>query len=269
MKFRVPEILTGTLLAVAIFALGATFSNVGQKDQHLAARKSEAHGGTKLPDAELAGTTWLTKDASGFFAFIAATIAVGQALLFLYQLRLMNRGMGHTETAAQAAVRAADGTTAAVDLAKANARHEMRAYVMLETARIVGLEVGSTPVAHLTFKNFGQTPAIDATIWCVLGFDRYPLDESHIPAQSDQHFPQPMAPGNTYETSCTNEQEVMDIKKLSALSGGDYAVYAIGMFQYKDVFGVSHETRFILFNGGAKRLKDNTLSPYLTGNHIT
>src|SRR5262249_1347333 len=65
---------------------------------------------TQSPDAELTGSTWLTKDAAGFFTFGLVLVGIGQAALFFFQLRYMNQGMKDAATAAKAA---RDGASAA------------------------------------------------------------------------------------------------------------------------------------------------------------
>src|ERR1700733_768992 len=90
--FRFPEVLLGVLLAVALFAMGMLFSsqysgNAAQKitQQEATSSSNSAHN----PDDELVGSTWLTKDAAGFFTFALVIIGGLQAILFLAQLRLI------------------------------------------------------------------------------------------------------------------------------------------------------------------------------------
>jgi hypothetical protein len=73
-RFRVPELFLGCFLTVAVFAAGMLFvrwpyaSNPAQavKQQEASEQGSKA----QRPDSELTGSTWLTKDAAGFFAFV-------------------------------------------------------------------------------------------------------------------------------------------------------------------------------------------------------
>ena len=46
---------------------------------------------------------WLTHDAAGFFTFFLFLVGVGQAGLFVWQLRLIRKSLGPAEEAARAA----------------------------------------------------------------------------------------------------------------------------------------------------------------------
>jgi hypothetical protein len=88
MKFRLPEIILGCLLTVAIFAMGMMFASSGRT-------------------VEAIGPNWLTKDASGFFAGLQAIVAAIQAVLFVYQLRLIRDSLDDAKAASTAATRQA------------------------------------------------------------------------------------------------------------------------------------------------------------------
>ena len=91
MRFRTTELFLGAFLSVSIFALGMLFASswpdAKQAAQTIATQSPDKHGEkTKTPDEELIGSTWLTKDAAGFFAFMLFVVGVGQAFLFYVQL---------------------------------------------------------------------------------------------------------------------------------------------------------------------------------------
>jgi hypothetical protein len=64
MKFRLPDVILGCLLTVAVFAMGMIFASSGRV-------------------VEAIGVGWLTKDASGFFAGLQFVVAAIQAVLFI------------------------------------------------------------------------------------------------------------------------------------------------------------------------------------------
>ncbi|MFK4657974.1 hypothetical protein ABIF97_007908 [Bradyrhizobium japonicum] len=115
-RFRVPEIFLGCFLTIAVFAAGMVFRGNKQPfDPAQSLEKRETSGersSAASPDAELAGSTWLTKDAAGFFTFGLVVVGLGQALLFFFQLSYMRKGMVATATAAKAA---ADGAKASIE----------------------------------------------------------------------------------------------------------------------------------------------------------
>jgi hypothetical protein len=127
-RFKIPEIVLGCLLTIAVFAIGVLFAwrpdaakprgDISEQD---AAKSGEY---AKSPDSELIGPTWLTKDATGFFAFVTALVIGGQAVMFFIQLRYMRIGMRDATIAARAA---RGGAIAAADAAQI-ARNAQRPY---------------------------------------------------------------------------------------------------------------------------------------------
>jgi hypothetical protein len=107
MRFRTTELLFGMLLAVAIFAMGMLFVSSGyapQTTQNISAPKAANQGEqSKPPDSDLTGSTWLTKDASGFFTFVLVVVGSLQALFFWYQLGLIRQSLAPAKEAADAA----------------------------------------------------------------------------------------------------------------------------------------------------------------------
>src|SRR3954471_10183234 len=105
MKFRVPELFLGVLLAVAVFTMGMMFSRaqqpvflIGQSEQSV---KLSQPAGEFNRSGSL--TDWFTKDASGFFTFVLAIVGASQAVLFLFQLDLFRKSLAPAEAAAKAA----------------------------------------------------------------------------------------------------------------------------------------------------------------------
>jgi hypothetical protein len=92
MKFRMPDLLLGCLLTVAVFATGMIFASSGRSPQ---------------PTAEAIGSSWLFKDASGFFAGLQFVVAAVQAALFVYQLRLIRFSLDDAKVVSSAATRQA------------------------------------------------------------------------------------------------------------------------------------------------------------------
>lgn len=163
-RFRVPELFLGCLLTVAVFAIGMLFE--GQKqpasptqttsNQEAASARQKTQG----PDAELTGSTWLTKDAAGFFTFGLVWVGLGQAVLFFVQLRYMRTGMSDATIAANAAKESADTAREAL-----HASH--RAWVTSESIADSDLtwdEKGCRLVIKTTIKNIGTTPAQNVDI---------------------------------------------------------------------------------------------------------
>jgi len=93
---------------------------------------------------------WLTHDAAGLFTFFLFLVGVGQAALFVWQLRLIRKSLGPAEEAARAATVNAQ---AMID--------NERPWIGVDTVYTEKLEPG--PVIQQAFvriKNTGKTPAL-------------------------------------------------------------------------------------------------------------
>lgn len=115
-RFHVPDIFWDVFLTVAVFAVGVVFEAQNLPPTQQLAKQEAAELHSSL-DVELTGSTWLTKDAAGFFTFALVLVGFGQAILFFYQLRYMRQGMRDTSLAAQSAL---NGALAAVEANKIN-----------------------------------------------------------------------------------------------------------------------------------------------------
>jgi hypothetical protein len=156
---------------------------------------------------------------------------------------------------------------ATVRVMRQTARSQLRAYVMVDIARIDDLKVGGKLKAHLTFKNSGQTPARELTHWCAMGFDEFPLSGTIKTPDGDDPPPRPLAPQGVLHT-WADEKRTLNQETMDALAGGSHAVYVIGQIRYIDAFGVKRETDFLMFAGGPVGV-GGELASYRTGNRIT
>jgi hypothetical protein len=178
MRFRTREIFLGAFLASAIFAVGVLFASSQQaasSTQQVAASKPHDQGEqTKPPDGELMGSTWLTKDAAGFFTFLLVCVGGIQAWFFWVQLRLIRTSLDDARIAANAAKDSADATKESVVLARSTAEKQLRAYVLVTNITISGVATDATPAAVIVIKNSGQTPAYGLVVSVAIGLIYYP-----------------------------------------------------------------------------------------------
>jgi hypothetical protein len=154
--------------------------------------------------------------------------------------------------------------------AETTSRAQLRAYVMVDSARVDDFGVGKTPVAHLVFKNSGQTPAYNLTHWCRMGVRPFPLVEG-IPARGDTSEelpPRPLAPGASMHTSATIKGYILGDQTIQAMARGTGAIYVVGEIRYEDAFGEKRETDFLIFSGGPIGM-DGAMASYNSGNRIT
>ncbi len=174
---------------------------------------------------------------------ILAALLVWIAFWQIELVRDANRIAG---VAASSAQQAADATTVSVDLTREGMQKELRAYMSIVRGEVTGVEDKAGPIKiKLTFKNSGQTPALEVRgamgIRCV----DYPITDT--PQLQNDELSPPMALGAGVESFMFGELDSMlrpDIKS------GSKVVQAFGIMRYKDVFGKPHEERFNLIQGG-------------------
>jgi hypothetical protein len=241
-RFRVPEILLGCLLTVAVFAMGMLFG-------------LRAPAGT---DAEAPGYPWLIKDAAGFFTFCVVIVAIVQAWLFLRQLRLMRLGMRDTAEAARAASDAAKAATEQVRLAEAQIEVTKigifdleRAFLDVGDFSIIATFVSQPPPAKGFFQH-GVDPLEVVAKFSLKNTGRTRASITHAHGEFSQVNNLGAEPaysalvGTTYRTDFT----------LSAGSAAEFPhpfkthtvteQFFFGYIEYEDIFRRPHTTRFCL-----------------------
>jgi hypothetical protein len=178
-------------LTVAVFATGMLFINwqqPGSTTQPVKHQEAQSQGHkAESPDFELAGSTWLTKDAAGFFTFGLVAVGIGQAVLFFIQLSYMRKGMDDAAIAASAAKEAAD--TAKIqaviaretpDIMQDTAHRQLRAYAIVSgvaRTKDPGELEGPGFAVLVDVENYGQTPAYDLFQWAMIEIREFPLNE--------------------------------------------------------------------------------------------
>jgi hypothetical protein len=224
---RIPELLLGCLLTVAVFSIGLLFSS----------------------PARLGEGSWLTKDAAGFFTFALVIIGTLQAALFFVQLKLIRESLSPAKDAA--------------DAAKLNAQAVVdaeRAYLFVFVASDV-VPVVEKALAFVfasdadnrskfefkisySFQNYGRTPAIIREIShgaCVardLPIERNYSHVIHLPSHllaSDKETP---------------AIEVDDVPKITAaiarsIDDTENTFWFYGTVTYDDMFGWRRTFNFV------------------------
>jgi hypothetical protein len=148
------------------------------------------------------------------------------------------------------------------------ARAGMRAYVAVAEAHLENIGDGQIPIAVLTIRNFGRTPAYQLTQWARVGADVFPLKNEPPKAKKDKTLPtRVLAPQGDvvlrpkYKTSLSADG-------IAALEAGTHAIYVRGKIEYRDAFNRKRRTNYLLFAGG-KIGFTGELSAYVTGNDAT
>lgn len=127
--------------------------------------------------------------------------------------------------------------------AEKSSERQLRAYVLVDTLKIMDLAVGKMPSAIITIKNFGQTPAKKIIHTTRLGFSTYPewvAPQEDVPEYLSESMLGPQATG----TAQTPTGLIISQNEINALNNKTHAIYVLGKIQYKDIFGISRSTKY-------------------------
>lgn len=247
MKFRLPELILGCLLTVAVFAMGMMFASSGRA-------------------VEVIGPSWLTKDASGFFAGLQFVVAAVQAVLFIYQLRLIRVSLDDAKVVSLAATRQA---RVAEDTLNKIERPYLFVFNVspLKVVRWEDYEDG-TDGARLcvtySVANYGKLPAVIEDMQVSLSVHTEPLP----PANYDFNHPLavsavlvPGEPRNDLDEGLQWDDVVLDDYEGDKPDLGGKDLFFWVVIRYRGTFSGGHVTRacwrydertgrFVEFNGG-------------------
>ena len=186
-------------------------------------------------------------------------VAAVQALLFLFQLRLMRKSL-------DAAVGATNVAQSTLVLMKDTAQRQLRAYISVVAAKIE-FPVPGQPKSTLTFRNAGQTPAHDVKIWIHQWVAAYPLDVA-LPTPPPDFVTARDTLGAGASCHMTNEAPHPVAKEpfLTLIGTSEGTIYVYGEVSYRDVFGEHHTQKYRLMYGGSEPIVPSALKPCPDGN---
>jgi len=286
MRFRTPELFLGCFLTIAVFAMGMLFvrwpyPQPSAYQVSTAAAQSESK--EKQSEGEPSGWAWLLKDAAGFFTFGLVAVGVGQAFLFFIQLSYMRVGMGDAKLAAEAAKEAAATAKSQAEVARGTlktmqdtAERQLRAYVFVESAQVVNVIDGTgSPEAHVTIKNYGQTPAYELVNFSGFAIDEYPTPPTLNLTIDDKKFgasgktAMALGPGCESFSITPSQARPVPTEVRSEFISGTRIAYVYGEVRYKDVFGTERRTEYRLMMGGPAGVRGSQLVGCDEGNKAT
>jgi hypothetical protein len=170
--------------------------------------------------------------------------AGGQALLFLWQLDLIRKGLADTKNAADAAKKSADALPALE-----------RAYMFIETRNLVfprgnKLYPETTPGEEqvsifFQFVNHGRTPAVITSL--DTNFEiltEAPDNTLSIPPNMILENDTVVEPSVAWGKTTKKLGRALDSCALKALEQGHAFMWLYGSLTYQDIFGESRITRF-------------------------
>jgi hypothetical protein len=233
--------------------------------------------GIGIAFAQTAGD-WYTKPDwwvalfTGLLFLATLLLWVFTALLWWTTKKAVADGEKAVETANAAVVAAnrhADESANLVAVTRDTAERQLRAYVMVESAVVKNIQEMGEPSILVTIRNFGQTPAYDATFWFGPGWDRYPPSVEPPPFPSEAHLVRhPIGPGGRTEMNMILPMR-LTARHITGLNDREVAIYATGQVRYQDVFDKSRMTEFRLCANGPTIFSDGIMSATEKGNFST
>jgi hypothetical protein len=249
-RFRIPELFLGCFLTVAVFATGTLFNSQQEAiDEYSEKRELASTSGQKIrSESELTWSSWLTKDAAGFFTCLLVIVGIGQAGLFFVQLRYMRIGMRDATLAANAADLSAKAATA---IEFPVVRTGWMGPEILATDELVkpnapyggsvndGWPTKFSAIGDIKFTNFGRTPAFPEQISLAISVaDKLPP----TPVYTDQVRCDAKAviePKDAREIEIHFGFELTD-EQIAWISRSEKVLWFYGVLTFRDIMDRSH-----------------------------
>jgi hypothetical protein len=194
---------------------------------------------------------------------IAAVSAIGYTLITLVILVATIRSIQESHRAVGAANRAADAASRQGGIAEDTEKRQLRAYVFVAAATPHDFVVSRTPYVDVRVRNFGQTPAYEATMDLAIRLKQL-VDPGSFTDPGHPSPPAPIAPGVDVHPLPRTEEPLSNLI-ISDIRANRVAYFIFGIIRYKDAFQKAHWTR-VRWIIGATELADGSVSIYREGN---
>jgi hypothetical protein len=170
----------------------------------------------------------VTATATIVLAFL--TLVLAGATLFLY-------------LATRSLVRGAEDT----------AERQLRAYVSVDKARVIGVNGSQQPKAHVVIKNYGQTPAYELLHWTGMEVETWPHPDNFdfVLGTLAKHTLGPGAFIHGYQDRfLKGPPRALTTEQHAGLRDKSMALYVFGEIRYKDAFRKTRFTKYKMMIGG-------------------
>ncbi len=213
MRLRIPEVLFGALLAVAIFSIGVTFA--------LQMRTAQEFHEVSKTEASKFGAEERVADYTLWLAWLTGVLAVSTTGLWAVTYFTLRHG-------------------------RETAERQLRAYVSVSEVRVEHLE--GMAEFSVELKNCGQTPAYKLTVDTNVKLAAHPLNEP-LALTARPRGVTIVGPGQASH-GFVPAGRALNAEELAALRAGTKALYVFGEINYEDAFGIARWTRFRFMIGG-------------------
>jgi hypothetical protein len=263
-----PEIALGFVIAT-VFWIGVLGWQAAYAPSEIEKRQCEESAHKSGHKTEECKTLWerTTSDPVAFFTFwlVVSTIGLGVSTVLLWragekQLRHARRSIAiqsrDMRESIRVAEKSADVSLAAINLSEGTAERQLRAYVLTKGCYIN--TVGGAPHIQVQLQNFGQTPAHKLVVWVGSRHRPFPAEDrfwERVMEQSPLHSVSNLGPGAMTVGNIVMDGGALTEDELSGLQGGKNVIYAVGGFEYTDIFGKGHTGTFRFACGGPYPMK--------------
>lgn len=185
LKFFVPEIFVGILMAALVFAMGMLAGSSRHQPSN-AQTASNAYQVEAKQKPEPFSVHWFIEDPVAFFTAVLV-LAVGvQAGLLVWQLILIRRTMEEASIATKAARRTANASIAQAKIARDAQVNLQRPYIFVFDVHRLHQDGKNDWYVEYTVANYGSIPAIVGEV--LVGFETSDKVEPALPTRvSDDH----------------------------------------------------------------------------------
>jgi hypothetical protein len=173
-----------------------------------------------------------------------------------------------------------------------NAKKQLRAYVLIERTQVVSaaaggaimlrdsdashggepmaIQAGQQPMALITFKNFGQTPAHDVEYFGNVAVVPWPIRQEDLPTLDGGGTSEIIGPGGTrLKQELFAQPHPLTAQEWAGLNNGTFALVFFGEIRYVDAFDQDRVTRYRVFCGGEMGVRGFQLSAHDEGTSYT
>lgn len=254
-KLRIPDLFLGLLLAVAIFAIGATFSSSHQSGvNQLAIRVDNRAKKENSPNNPEAQSLWMPTDSVGLYTLVLSIFTGVLALVSIFQGVMLLRADKVSRSNAEAAKKSAE-------IAEQSLVATQRAFIRVSHFPWVWRPDSGRPGKFFyditpNIENSGNTPTSDMRI-----IVQSELRDTLLPDDFDFAFKWPA--GQTFigahQSIGASNQTILD-NDLLLIQQGKKFFYIWGTITYHDIFENTpiHTTKFCTQIG---RVMGNPLDP--------
>lgn len=141
---------------------------------------------------------------------------------------------------------------AMVKTAEKTAERQLRAYVSVEKAEMLFVEIGKPLQVKITFRNTGQTPARKFCLVTSVGYDKPGLGPNNFSFEMPDGSPTITLGANSPLEKYIDGPKSLDKTEIHSVLKEEMSIYVFGTAQYVDVFDKRRQTDFFFFITGEK-----------------